>query len=118
MASLQAAAVFYRLKMYDKSGTYRYSKIIKVTLPELQNEITVSPNLVSSDVHANITAVEACNADWQIIDMAGRILLQNSAILQKGNSSLDINISQLPAASYYLTIKGVCFDLKTKFQKF
>lgn len=118
VASLQAAAVFYRLKMFDKSGTYRYSKIIKITLPQVQNEVTVSPNPVSSDVHANVTAVESCNADWQIIDMAGRVLLQNSTVLQKGNSSLDINISQLPAASYYLTIKGVCFDLKTKFQKF
>ena len=117
LANLQSANIFYRLKMFDIGGTYRYSKIIKLTLPGLQNEITVSPNPVNSDVHANVTAIESCNADWQIIDMTGRVLLQNSTMLKKGNNNLDINISQLPSASYYLNIKGVCFNLKTKFQK-
>ncbi|MEP7238751.1 MAG: PQQ-dependent sugar dehydrogenase [Ferruginibacter sp.] len=117
VANLQAPNVFYRLKMYDNTGTYRYSNVIRVTMPGIPSDMTLSPNPASSDVKASITSSDACNADWQVIDYSGRILLQNTTSLKKGNNDVIINISQLPAGSYYLKVKGDCIDLKNKFQK-
>ena len=117
VTNLQSQNVFYRLKMYDNNGTYRYSNVIRVTMPTLQPELTVSPNPAISEADAKITAPEACNADWQVIDNSGRVLLQNSTTLKKGKNELNVNISQLPSGSYYLKIKGDCIELKTQFQK-
>jgi len=117
VAKLESKNVFYRLKMYDNDGTYKYSNVIKVTMPDIQADLSISPNPVGADVNASITTGEACNADWQIIDNGGRILLKNATSLKKGNNKLNINISQLPSGSYYLKIKGDCIDIKTQFQK-
>lgn len=117
VASLEVQNVFYRLKMYDKNGTYKYSNVIKVTMPTIQSEMAVSPNPAVSEANAKIIAAESCTADWQVIDNTGRILLHNTTSLKKGRNQLTFNISQLPAGHYYLTLKGDCIDLKTKFQK-
>ncbi len=117
VADLQSQQVYYRLKMFDKNGIYRYSNIIKVTLPGLQNDISIFPNPVVGDVNASITSAAACSAEWMIIDNAGRILLQNTTLLKKGKNDLIINISQVASGSYYLKVKGEGIDLKIQFQK-
>ncbi|MFZ1369645.1 MAG: PQQ-dependent sugar dehydrogenase, partial [Ferruginibacter sp.] len=117
VADLESQQVYYRLKMFDKNGNYRYSNIVKVTLPGLQNDITISPNPVGSEVNAAIISAEACSAEWAIIDNGGRVMLQNTTLLKKGTNSLGIYIGQLAAGSYYMTVKGEGIDLKIKFQK-
>lgn len=118
VTSLQTQHVFYRLKMFDQNGTYKYSNIINVSLTDIQSEMTLSPNpVVSSDIKASITSSDDCTAEWQVVDVAGRILLQNTTTLKKGENQLYINISQVSPGSYYFKIKGTCIDLSTKFQK-
>jgi len=117
VADMQSQQVYYRLKIFDKNDTYRYSNVVRVILPGLQNEITISPNPVGSEVNAAIISAEACDAEWMIIDNAGRVLLHNVSSLQKGKNELIISISQVPSGIYYLKVKGSCIDLMTKFQK-
>ena len=117
VADQSSLNVFYRLKIFDKTGTYRYSNVIRLTLPGIQNDITISPNPVGSEVNASITSAEACSAEWAIIDNGGRVMLQNTTLLKKGTNALGIYIGQLASGSYYMTVKGECIDLKIKFQK-
>jgi len=118
VASLQAQHIFYRLKMYDQGGTYKYSNVVRVSMDGIQSDMTLSPNpAINSDVKASITSSGDCDAEWQVIDMAGRVVLHNTTSLKKGSNDLYINISQLPKATYYLKLKGTCIDLKSKFQK-
>jgi len=70
-----------------------------------------------TDVKASVTSAEDCDAEWQVIDAAGRVLLKNSVSLRKGNNDLNINMSQIPSGTYYLKIKGTCIELRSKFQK-
>lgn len=114
---LQSDVVYYRLKMFDNNGTYRYSNVVRVILPGLKNDITINPNPVGSEVNALVTSAVACSAEWRIIDNGGRVLLQNTTLLKKGNNILGININQMASGSYYLTVKGEGIDLKIKFQK-
>ncbi|MBK8609782.1 MAG: PQQ-dependent sugar dehydrogenase [Chitinophagaceae bacterium] len=83
VAFQQSEVVYYRLKMYDKNGTYRYSNIVRVLLPGVQSEVTVAPNPVGSEVNASIIAAETGQVEWQIIDNAVRVLLRNNASLEK-----------------------------------
>ncbi len=114
---LQVQQVYYRLKMVDINGTYRYSNIVRVNLPGLQNDITISPNPVGSEVNASITSAEAGSAEWTIIDNGGRVMVQNTTLLKKGTNTLAIYIGQLASGSYYMTVKGKEIDLKIRFQK-
>ena len=114
---LQSQQIYYRLKMFDNNGTYRYSNIIRVNLPGLQNDITISPNPVGSEVNASIISAEACSAEWTIIDNGGRVMLQNTTLLKKGTNALGVYMGQLASGSYYMTVKGECINLKIRFQK-
>ena len=117
VAGLHSQNIFYRLKMYDNSGTYKYSSVIRVTMPGIEGDLSISPNPAITEVKASITSAEDCAANWQIIDAAGRVSLQNSTSFKKGKNELIIDISQLASGFYYLKIKGGCIDLKSKFQK-
>lgn len=117
VASESSRNVFYRLKVFDIDGTYRYSNIITVTLPAPKVYVTISPNPAFNDLKVKISSPEESTVNWQIIDNSGRIMLSNVDKLNKGNSELIINIYQLAAGSYYLKILGVNIDSKTQFQK-
>jgi trimeric autotransporter adhesin len=117
VANQSSVNVFYRLKMFDVDGAYRYSNVVKITLPAVQNDMVISPNPAVTDVKALVTSAEECEAEWQIVDVSGRVLLKNFTSLKKGNNELNINMSQLASGYYYLKIKGACIDLKKNFQK-
>jgi hypothetical protein len=96
--------LYYRLKVTDLNGSFKYSNTISVTLAATKGTITVSPN-------------PASNASWKIIDNSGRTLMYNSTLLKKGSNNISININHLAAGSYYLYVSGQGIDIKTKFQK-
>jgi len=117
VANQSSVNVFYRLKMFDKSGAYRYSNIVKITLPGIKADMVISPNPAVTDVKASVTSPEECDVEWQVVDVTGRVMLRNSASLKKGNNELNINMSQLASGYYYLKIKGTCIELQKNFQK-
>ncbi|MGB4844994.1 MAG: PQQ-dependent sugar dehydrogenase [Ferruginibacter sp.] len=117
VTNLLSQYAFYRLKMVDIGGLYKYSNTIKVTLPEIKGGITISPNPAIGELKAKIISPAAGNAAWQIIDNGGRVIMSNTALLKKGSNELVININSLAAGSYYLKISGTNIDSETKFQK-
>lgn len=116
-ANQGALILYYRLKVADLNGSFKYSNIINVSLPVTKGAITVSPNPASNELKAAITSPVTGNASWQIIDNAGRTIMYSNTLLKKGSNSISININQLAAGSYYLYISGQGIDMKTKFQK-
>ena len=118
--SLQSNATFYyRLKMIDRDGTFKYSSIIFITLSDITGRITIIPNPVvsGSDVKVNMVAPVDGTVQWKLIDNNGRTLLQNKLHVRKGNNNLTIKIDRLPAGIYYLNISGAGLDEKVKLQK-
>jgi glucose/arabinose dehydrogenase len=117
VANQRAATIYYRLKLADINGSFKYSNTISVSLPITKATITVSPNPASNELKASVISPVTGNASWQVIDNAGRTVMYSSTTLKKGNNSISININQLAAGSYYLYISGQGIDMKTKFQK-
>ena len=117
VANQSSQNVFYRLKMVDIDAKYTYSNTVRIALPGTKGIITVSPNPAAEDIKATIVSAADCNATWQVIDNAGRLVMQNTVLLKKGDNDLKINLQGIPSGSYYLKIEGTCIDLKTRFQK-
>jgi len=55
--------------------------------------------------------------EWKIADNTGRVVMQQSAHLKKGNNNLVININRLSAGLYYLAMSVAGIDQKVKLQK-
>jgi trimeric autotransporter adhesin len=109
--------LYYRLKVADANGSFKYSNTISITLPVTKGTITVSPNPAFNELKASIISPVNGNAVWQIIDNTGRSIMYNNILLKKGNNNLPISINRLAAGAYYLHISGAGIDIKTKFQK-
>lgn len=113
-----ATALYYRIKLVDLNGTYRYSNVITVTLPSFTGTVTVAPNPVRTQLNAQVVAVTDTKAAWRILDNTGRVIEKGDTQLKKGNNQLQVNVNKLGAGSYYLHINGNTIECKTPFQKF
>ncbi len=116
-ADQQSTILYYRLKILDINGLYKYSDIVKISLPVAKAVISIAPNPVFSVLKGNILSPVAGNVVLRIFDNAGRIILQTSLFVKKGDNSLNENINQLASGGYYLDISGREITSRIKFQK-
>jgi glucose/arabinose dehydrogenase len=117
VASQLSPVLYYRLKMTDRDGAYTYSKVITISLPYITGKVTVFPNPASNKVNVTISAAADGKVQLSLIDNTGRVVIQNSVRVRKGNNSMDINIGTLSAGVYYLSVTGAEVDQKVKLEK-
>ena len=115
--SQSSQKLFYRLRMIDNDGTFKYSTVVSITLPFITNKITVSPNPVINETRVLLTSPESGMVNWKLVDNTGRVTLRGSAQVTKGANNFNINMSKLPAGTYYLTVDGSGNEQQLKVQK-
>ncbi len=103
--------------MYDQNGSFKYSNTISVNLPAITGSVIVSPNPVPAVMKAIVNAPADSKSEWRIVDNAGRTVQTGTATIKKGTSQFTVNVSNLPAGTYFLNITGSSIDCKTRFQK-
>jgi PQQ-dependent dehydrogenase (s-GDH family) len=108
---------YYRIKMVDVDGAYKYSSTINIALPVSKEMITISPNPVTSQLNAALNSKDAGKGNWVIIDNTGRSLMSGNLTLKKGMNNISIDINLLSGGTYYLHITGARMNRYTKFQK-
>jgi hypothetical protein len=87
---------YYRLKMVDKDGTYKFSNIIS-----LQNETNKSivgefyPN--PAETYVQIDIIAQTEGRWKVTtaDLSGRILKTTNEFLKKGGNRLNMSVTDL-----------------------
>jgi trimeric autotransporter adhesin len=104
-ADQQSTILYYRLKIINTNGSFKYSNIINISLPT-KASVTVVPNPVLNDVRGNILS-----------PVNGNVALQTSMLVKKGNNNFVQNINSLASGAYYLAITGNGINSRTKFQK-
>jgi glucose/arabinose dehydrogenase len=109
--------LWYRLKMVDIDGTYKYSNIVYITLPFITGKIAISPNPVVSEVKVMLSSPEQGRIQWKLMDNVGRVILKGSEQVTKGSNNFSINVNRLPAGTYYLSVDGAGNDQRVKMQK-
>ena len=117
-ATRQSSSIlYYRLKITDRDGAYAYSKVVIISLPYITGTVTVFPNPVLKVMKVTITTAVEGKTKWSLVDNTGRVIIQNSAWLKKGDNNLDINLGSLSAGVYYLNVSGAGIDQKVKLEK-
>ena len=108
---------YYRLKQIDYDGGYSYSDVVAVKLNSIINEINIFPNPVIEVVNFEFETVNTSKVHFQILDIMGKILIDESKETGKGNVTSQIEIKELPEGIYYLKVFTSDSIYKGKFLK-
>lgn len=96
---------FYRLKMVDLDGSFEYSRIVNITTKNKKPEsvaITSAYNNAGS-LQVNINSTDAKNISLQVMDAAGKLLMNNNVSLNKGMNLVSRSIP-LSAGVYHVSL--------------
>ena len=102
VAGLTASNVYYRLKMIEADGTYKYSNVLSF---KVINKGTLSfgfyPNPANSYLQVKVNAQKDGMAALRIVDGFGKILFVTNTRISTGANIISLNnISTLPAGMY------------------
>jgi hypothetical protein len=100
-----AGSNYYRLKMVDLNGSSSYSNV--VSLFTYTEQITVYPNPANNVLHINIPAPQDTLSQIAIINNLGIEVLSESVKLNKGVNIINLDISHLSSAMYFMTFSGI-----------
>ncbi|HOZ69805.1 MAG TPA: T9SS type A sorting domain-containing protein [Chitinophagaceae bacterium] len=94
---------YYRLKMVDQDGQYKYSAVVVVTF-ENAASIMVTPNLLNAGemISVNIAGNNQSKYDVKLFDMSGKMISQ-----QAGNSRMQIATSGLRKGMYIVSVSNL-----------
>ena len=116
VANLPSSVIYYRLKMVDIDGQYKYSSVVTVYLTDITT-MTVSPNPTTGETRLMINAAADGTVSWKLRDNSGRIVMHNTIHLRKGNNSITLNIGNLSGGLYFLNVSGAGISENIKLQK-
>lgn len=95
-----AVTNYYRLKMVDIDGNYSYSRTVSCAAGDLVNALSILRNPFVDNLQLKLEVNEDMEANIEIADLAGRLLLRKKINVRKGS-----NIISLPETSSLL--KGI-----------
>jgi hypothetical protein len=105
LSTASGAVFYYRLKMVDIDGKYKYSQIVMVKKDaKTINGIIISPNpIISGATSVRFSAVRPSTIDLKVVDFSGKILLQQKNKVLEGSNSITIsNLEKLLPGTYIL----------------
>lgn len=105
---------YYRIKMLLTDGSARYSNIAKVQGYD-KFVFSIYPNPTSSGVLVMLSSTVPGTGKFSIIDSHGKTVKQYASFVGKGVNRQDVDISQLPAGVYLITV--VLPDKQMRLQK-
>ena len=94
ISALTEDVIYYRLKMVDVDGHYKYSNVLMVRKEKKTiSGITINPNPVLSGDAATVRfeATASSMVTLRIVDMAGRQVLQQQNRVNEGANSIQVN---------------------------
>lgn len=93
---------YYRLKMVDQDGQFKYSAVVVVTF-ENAASIMVTPNLLNAGemISVNIAGNNQSKYDVKLFDMSGKMISQ-----QAGNSRMQIATAGLRKGMYIVSVSN------------
>jgi hypothetical protein len=97
---------YYRLKMVDLDATFKYSELRRVSMNGSDLEFSFGPNPVTSEANIRITGNQRTRLNITVTDLMGRTLKSMSFSKTDIVFSQKINLAELPAGQYILSVKG------------
>ncbi len=100
------AITYYRLLMYEKSGSSSYSWVIRIS--SIEKPYKIYPNPVKDVLTLEVTSDQNYSREIQLFDMQGKLVWKNSYTLNVGNNIIKINLTKQLPGSYLL--RGLSTD--------
>ena len=101
ISSLSSKVFYYRIKIIDTDGTYKYSTIIRLQVVDQNHLVTVMPNPFNDIIRMQINAALPANATIMLYDMLGRRLVTKNIKLATGINDIELTESILLANGNY-----------------
>jgi hypothetical protein len=102
---LNSGYLYYRLKMVDTDGSFKYSSTVKVKINKAQN-LTIYPNPTVDQITASFTSSNKREETISIIDPTGKKIYQKKIYVKKGSNIIQINTTSFPVGTYILSVTG------------
>jgi len=103
---LNAAKLFYRLKMVSTSGEVEYSSVVTIKLNTTSPVVEVSPNPFTSTINISLQMPQAARLTISISDLTGKLLRSENISVPKGITIHPVTgIENLTQGIYLLTVK-------------
>ena len=106
--NISAAASFiyyYRLKMVDKDGNFKYSPVVKISMHAKGKFASVNPNPFKQKLELTIESLVPDKATLIINDVDGRLLYRQIKNVTAGTNVIEINeAGRFSKGTYLLTI--------------
>jgi alpha-tubulin suppressor-like RCC1 family protein len=104
IATIGAHDFYYRLKMVDNDGSFKYSSVIRITLNNINTELF--PNPVKELATLTIYAIRNETTNYQIMDASGKVVLEKTVDIMKGQNKVIVDTKLLRQGLYILKLKG------------
>lgn len=118
LSAVNGTVFYYRLKMIDMNGQFKYSNVILVRKDGTIKGIRINPNPVVSGGAATLRfeATAKGIVEFRIVDMAGRMVLKQQNNVAEGINSVQVNnLNRLQPGTYILQMNDGTVLQSTKF---
>ncbi|OAQ40597.1 hypothetical protein A5893_06540 [Pedobacter psychrophilus] len=97
---------YYRLKMIDADGKFKYSNLVSVATKGLmaKADVRIAPNPFIDRFTVNYQSSESENIKIQLIDLTGRMIKEHNYQVVKGLNEIAILTGELPKATYLVKL--------------
>lgn len=96
---------YIRLTQVDFNGKSEVFSPVSVNcLNASENQVSLTPNPAVDYVNANFTTNEAMSATITVFSSTGKLLISAPVKLQKGSTSVKLDVSALPKGVYFMSI--------------
>jgi endoglucanase len=102
----QRGIIYYRVKETGLQGAVHYSPVLTINDKNDKDHILVYPNPAKDEFTLSGYAAASHLLELKMIDVSGKLLLQEKWQQTSGNYSRNISISNLPSGIYWLQIDG------------
>ncbi|MCS7078279.1 MAG: PKD domain-containing protein [Bacteroidia bacterium] len=111
--NLYDSPILYRLKVYNRDGSFVFSDAKEVIVSGVQNQVWVYPNPVThyDTWNMHIFSTQEQNAEIQIYSTVGQLIYQQNVSLNRGNQTIHIPTIQ-ERGTYFAKIR-IGGDIKT-----
>lgn len=100
-----AKTTFYRLKMFDKDGTFSYSPIKTINHTNNSFAVNIYPNpTITNELKFQLESDQKAMLQVRVISKDGKVVLSSQIASGQGASSQTLNISKLPSGQYFLNL--------------
>ncbi|ULQ56618.1 T9SS type A sorting domain-containing protein [Flavihumibacter rivuli] len=109
---------YYRIRIVDENQKVTYTRILQVRLTGSHLALNnLFPTLVQGNLNLVVSNGNKGDAQIEVIDMAGRIVLKQSLSLNTGSQTIQLNVSRLTRGSYTVLLRKGDQTVQSRFIK-